>query len=601
MSLFELPSDTKLDLKFLDSVKPESWAQTYSWSPFTVLLVKDQGDAERINARFKTARDFTYDDRKLTQKYCAWKIAQKQQTPVYMPLDSAAQKGYRVDYTQEEAEIKGQTAVVVPASRVPLAEPELWTNSKGEVGVRVGSDVLAASVASMTRWTGSEVAFSMPVDTMMKYQFKYARPDGIKPFLFLIPGGTEKTGMKGRVWAHYLMSVLQKMKTEDYLIFMTNWVRSMFDLDKPAQNVKIPEIFEQNISMLVFQGKHYYKVEYQKPSALGSFRNAYQVSQIYEKMAQQIVEFAAARQGDSSGISMLSQSRSSWGLVSKTIAEMEQTVSLIVGMNNERVVLDGYATPEVERIRNSVYRWAPSIKVFQRVPAFQISNQQLQTADVSTGLYIIRGKTSLDSSLVATRVGKMKSYSPQEAIAKMWSHVETAVSTGSNVVYYAAGLPPLQEKMSIKAFAAGGAWASVFFFSQKEVLTKALIGKNGLERKEYQPIVPAKVHEAVVQGMNNTVASWIVPPVNVNFSFSALLEPMKVDKKVYVGFSPDKDEFTVDYLYDEDDDNIVDPDGIVDDGGETLQRPSRRARNEDQATQESEEGFTPAADTVDEA
>jgi len=551
--------DPHLNFTFtdLESISTESWGQTYSWTPLTKLAVKDQEDAARINRLFASAKELTFAGRVAIQQYIAWKMEQKHQVPKQMVLDEAPLRGYEIRYTPASAEIQSNPPMRVLASRVPLAERDLYQPPQGQVGVRQGSDVMAASLGSMTRWTGQEVVLSMPIDTMKKHSFAHAKVEGVRPFLIMIPPGVGKVGMKGRVWAYYLMAVLQKMSSKDYADFMTAWCQAFFSLPSPHAQVALSTVFQDNISLVKMGQQHYYRVDYRKPAILASMTAAYRVTPEYELMAQQIVAFAADRQGDSAGISMLAQSLTSWGLVSKSQAEIEQTVSLILGMRKEKTVVTGYTAPEYERIRLSVSRLDKKIKVFLKVEEYELKDREKQTATVKdAGLYLIRGRTALDSTLTAQKAGKIKTYLKNDAIEKMWSHVETATAIGSNVVYYAAGLPVIDTE--IKVFPAGAAWSSVFFFSRMEILFRAQMTDQGLVYVQSDPIPPKDAHAKIISGMNTAISFWVNPPINRSMMYSGLLSPLKVTDKMIINFTPEDDTYDV-YYADEVEDGIRDP------------------------------------------
>lgn len=540
----DFTKDSKLSVAILESISVEAWEKTYSWTSRTVLQVKDASDRDKLEKVFPNG-GISFDDRTIISQYVFWKKTAQVQTPNYMSLDKAASSGFPVAYEAEGATIFGTEERYVPASRVPMDEDHLQKTKDGPA-VRAGSDVIAASVASMTRWTGKDTTFSMPVETMKKFEFVHAKPEGIQPFLSQIPPGSTTTGMKGRAWAYYLMHHLQSMETEAYLELMSNWCRAMFNLPRPGPKNKLSAVFDGNINLVCYKDKHYYRLTYQKPAALGSFNRAYEASHNYEEMAKIIIEFAAARQGDSSGISMLSQSSASWGLVSKTQSEMEQTVAVILGEANEKVVLAGYTGPEIERIRVSVAAHNPKIKVFEHVDAYRLTDTRTQSSRTEDGLFLIRLKTMMDTTVTSNRTGKVRAYPKDEALRKMWQPVEAAIRGQPNVIVLAAGLPPLDT--DIHVFEAANSWASVFFFSMREELKKMRYAQPTNVIVEFKPIGIDQVYEKIVKGMNTTIASWIVPPINRLVSYSALLRPVKADKKKYVTYSPDADEFQVHYL-----------------------------------------------------
>jgi len=567
MFAVEYPAESKLSFKILESIKPESWAQTYSWTEHTRLLIKDPQDKETFESIFGEYGSFTFDDRMIVDQYILWKKAQLTQTPTIMSIDAAYADGSEVQYFDAHAIIRGTEIKKVPACRVPMAEEHL-RQLKDARGVRVGSDVLAASLASMTRWTGEATTMCMPLDTMKKYLFRHARPEGIMPFLVHIPGGPQKTGCKGRPWAYHLMSVFQQMPPAKYAKLMSDWCRAMFSLPIPTATSQMPTVFSDNIEKISFEEKLYYRIKYANASVLGMFDNAFGVSEQYEVMAQKLVEFAAARQGDNSGISMLSQSSASWGLVSKNQAELEQTVSLILGMAKEKTVLSGYTQPELERIRASVKFHSDTIVVWEKVEGHDCKDPKNQTSDPSGGLYLIRGRTMLDTTLTAMKLGRVKSYTATVALEKMWAHVERAVSTGDNVVYFSAGLPPLDTKINI--FAAGNTWASLFFFSNMVSLRKAKwAALKGIEYADATKYSPREAHTAIIKGMNNTIASWIVPPVNRNVSFSGLLASVKSLRKQTVTYDPESDDFVVNYLAEESEEEDEHAEDADDEANET--------------------------------
>jgi len=549
----KIKDSSKLNLTALESIQPISWSQAFTYSEWTECAIVDQKDREKFIAIFPDASDYTFYDRSVAEQYVFWKMQQATQTPDTMSLDVAYAEGATVIYKPEKAIIQGPQEKIVPACRVPMAEEKL-RQTADKRGVREGSDVLAASLASMTRWTGREVVLCMPVDTLDKYKFRHAKPSGLKKFLFMVPGGEKGHGLKGRAWAYYLMATLQNMEAGKYMEFRSNWVQSIFCLPEPSPSQRIPTVFENNVSYVAYKDKLYYRIEYKNPGLLGSFENAYVTPESYEQMASILVDFASSRQGDNAGISMLSQSASSWGLVSKSQSELEQTISLVLGMADEKTVLAGYSQPELERIRASVARHDKKIRVWEKVDTHDIRNPQTQTSDHTNGLFIIRGRTMLDTTISATRQGKVKSYHPDAALEKMWLHVERALSLGDHVVFLAAALPPKQTK--IHTFQAANTWASVFFFSLKPKIIKALYDhEKGIAKKECDPIAVDTIWPNIIKGMNNTVATWIVPPVNRFVTFSGLLVSVKSVKKQMVAYDPASDNFLVEYVEDEESDD----------------------------------------------
>jgi hypothetical protein len=593
MATFEIPQDSKLTLSLLDSIKPESWLQTDSWAFGTKLMIRDEADKARMLAAFETASQFTFRDRKTVKEYLMWKKAQASSTPPTMAIDAAVAAGKQIIYAPTHAVIHDTIATKVPACRVPLEETMLKKMPDKGHTVRQGSDILAATLGAMTRWTGESVVFSMPVDTIMKYGFVHAKPDGIRTLLASIPPANTENGVRGRAWAYHLMAIFQTMPTSHYAELMSNYCEAMFGLPQPKQNVALHTAFKDNVELYICNSRYYYKLVYKNPNVLGGFRKSYTINDNYEHMVAQVVDFAAGRQGDASGIAMLSQSTASWGLVSKEQAELEQTVSLIIGMGEERTVLTGYTQIELDRIRASVAKWAPKILVLELVSQWdQIKKNQ--TNDPGNSLHIIRGKTLLDTSLTVTKTGTIRQYSAEQAKSKLWDHVHTAVSHSKHVIYFGAGFPPADTKVNV--FMAGNAWASVFFFSQREQIRRATFSvEDGVRMAAHLPLAISDVYAAVMRGMNNTVASWIVPPVNNKVMFSGLMVSIAKPEKAYVLYDPDGDTYQVEY-YNDIEATVTDP-GVPD---EPRKDEEKVAAKPNQRKPKEEEGvYIPVAETDD--
>lgn len=589
---FQVPQGYKITFEQLKSVSVDSWQKTYTWTVATVLNVASDQEKAKIMAIFPTAKDLDFRHRKLISEYTFWAATQKEQTPERMAVDRAFAQGHEVAYETSQATVKGPTPVIVPASRVPLPQPMLRQAPNGTRGVRIGSDILAASIASMTKWTGKEVSLSMPLESMEKFAFKYARPSQFKLFLASIPSGPSGSGLKGRSWAFFLMEHFQNMPTLAYAQFMSDWTEAIFHLPAPHKDQRLDAVFKDNVKLGESNGSVFYRLEYNNPAKLASFTQAYAFHEQYEEMARQLVEFAAVRQGDACGVSMLAQSGASWGLVSKTQAEIEQAVSVIVGAGVEKAVLSGFSRGELERIRASVRRWSEKTVIYEKVEPYQVRDTKNQVATTGGAFHLIRGKTIIDTSLKVTKIGKVRLYSDEDALSKMWSHVEIACAD-ENVVYYAAGLSPLTNT-AINIFPAAGAWASVFFFSKKAVLVKASITKDGLVRENVSPVPPKEVHNNIIRGMNNAIAFWICPPINKTFKYSSLLAPLKSTKKQLVTFDPDSDDFTVTYV----DDAIVDPeDANVQDSAKKDDAVAEEGGDEDQGG--AQPGFVPSLDNIE--
>jgi len=562
MSVFQPEPNSKLSESILSKVSVEAWRAVYGWSSYTELVISDPTERQFVFDFFEgRPANITYDDTATIAKWQRYKVAAKQQIPSTMPIDCAYAQGHRVEYLPDpvkekshpgqkdaiRAVIKSTQDIEVPLSRVPLASKDLPLRADGVRAPRRGSDVLAASIASMTRWTGKKCVLTMPIHSLRKRQFKWVDVEGIEPFLNSIPLGPKDSGMKGRTWAYHLMAKLQSMEEGQYMSFMTNWCRTMFRLPPPSLGVGLDAVFAENISLVQKNGKYYWGVAYGKPALLGTIGNAYKVADSYEEMGGHIMTFATERQGDNAGISMLSQSRTSWGLVSKSQAEIEQAVALIIGMGLESAVLYGFGQAEFLRVRNSVSLHS-KIQVYQKVEPHCLLDTKTQVSVVPDGaLYLIRGNTVFNTGVSGTREEhtKIKHYAQGLLLEKMWKHVELACAD-KKAVYLAAGLPPLETK--INTFPAGGAWGGVFFFSQRSQLRRAIISAQGVSYTESRSVPPRTVWSEIVKGMNNCVASWIVPPINSMFSYSGLLAPLTVRKNEVISFHPDSDEVDIEYV-----------------------------------------------------
>jgi len=365
---------------------------------------------------------------------------------------------------------------------------------------------------------------------------------------------------------------------------------------------KIDPVFKDNITLISIGGKNYWAVDYKNPSALATYNMAFSVPEHYAEMGAQVIAFAADRQGENAGVSMLSQSAASWGLVSKAQAELEQTISVILGMNQESWVISGYSSTEHMRIASSVKFWNDKVIIKMLEPAHLVKDPKTQVSKIPPGaVHLIKGSTVIDTGVAATKNGKVKTYQGDLILRKMWDHVEAACAD-KEAVYLAAGLPP-KTQLAINIYLAGAAWAGVFFFSQRNDVARARVGDKGIVRDPPKRISTEEAWSAIVKGMNNSIASWIVPPVNRNPCYSELLRPITSEKKMSVTFKMDSDEFAVEYEetdgieVDEDEEPTTEEEADVE-----LPAPKKKRKEKEKENGQAvpvKKGYVPVTEDVD--
>lgn len=499
------------------------------------------------------------------------KMLEGDQMPSAMILDTAKVKGATLVAVAKECVVTDKDGMIkVPASRVPV-HPSVHEGER----VPAGIDLVALTMGASTRWTGTEVSITLPMDTLNRFIFTYLSTSAIKDVLPEIPKPetANKAGMRGRRWTYEIYTQLAKMPALQFFELASEWYQSLYRLPapgKPLDEVRAAVFATTKITTptgtkMVYVPKDGFKSLTKLREVRGGFVPVTTLANMYS----QYVEFNAIQQGEGSGIGMVATALGSWGLSGATQVTCERVTSFIVAQGSSKVVITGLGYAEIMWIHQSVKKIRPDQIVYELVTSVDASDLLFKTDSVAKSLFIKVGPTQLHSSVTANKINSIKVYDPAVVLPRVWTNVTQFLSAdlGAELqVYYGAFLPPEEESQYQYVAMHRIIWNSCgfvmrrgikvnvsrFVFDEKKGQMERItseVGKSFTEGVAHCITDPLLWYRQFTLSMNGVMTMWAVPGVNNDYGYFNHMAPYNVSGKYKVRqiYNATEDDYYVAY------------------------------------------------------
>jgi len=464
------------------------------------------------------------------------------QMPIAMVLDSAKVKGVTMQATAQECVMEdNEGQLSVPASRVPV-HPSVHAGGK----VPAGIDLVSLTIGACTRWTGTQVAVTLPVDTLNRFQMVHVSPAAIKDVVADIPHPETKNGMRGRRWAYEVYSRLAKLPPIQYYEFANEWYQSLYKLPPPGAKLDTVRAGIFALTKLPNTKTVYIpKDGFKSLPALAELRGGFPTVTTLPAMYGQYVEFASIQQGEGSGVGMAATSLGSWGLSGTTQVTCERMTAFIVASQYTKIVLLGLPYADVMWIHQSVKKIRSDQMVFEYVSTLDASDALYKTSDVKGSLFIKIGSTQLYASASANKINNIKVYDPAVVLPRVWTETVAFLEKemgAAQQVFYGAFLPPENdEKYQYVAMhriiwntcgfvMARGTQIKVSRYvyddATKKIERKTMpVGASFSEGFAHCITDPLAWYKQFSLSMNGAMTLWALPRVNNDFGYFNHMAP----------------------------------------------------------------------------
>jgi hypothetical protein len=537
------PISTKISEAFLNLFTDAELMKLSSWTKITKCPITDAAKQAALFSLFgDDSSKMTVADVRFMLQYATWRKTSKSSVPERMVLDAALATGAQITFSGDLKESKciitdGDNVQVVPCCRVPIPEsrmPKRKTAEGTEPAMRPGSDIVAASMAAMTRWDGRQVTFTM-VNGLEGFKFEKLNPDTASAITRIVPSGPPQMGHRGRTWAHFLMEHFQQMQGSAYMELAHEWCMSVFKLKAPGEKGMKAQWVTENFGIYGPSDSWYPIMK--KPALIRSMRCCLAVTQpYYESYYAEIAKFGTLRQGNNSGIGMVSQSMGSWGLPSYQHIQAEVVISLFLATQSLSLFLSGASAVLLLLVRASVTHFRPSAKVYEAVEVSRVDESAFKLAMPHKGsIHIVLGADQIATVSSDYKKNSITYYSPDTIYSKYWAPIEAIFRAATVPTYYfGCALPPcvsgsdrFTTTTSLSLFIHRSPWdCGVIVTHEKAVeLKMAGMEDNTTTHRTLAPITPERFYPEVMKAMNTVLSAWAVSPGSGESFRFALFRP----------------------------------------------------------------------------